>query len=412
MKTLYTLGIVVYSLALQLAALWNDKARLLVAGRRRWRATVEAARLQGREVVWFHVASLGEFEQARPVMEALKREHPHYALCLSFFSPSGYEVRKDYAEADCVFYLPADTPRNARRLLQALQPRQVFFVKYDFWFNLMGELRRRQVPTYLFSALFRPQQYFFRPWGGWFRRQLGCFTHIFVQNEASLELLQRHGLTAVSLAGDTRFDRVHDMAAHAPEHPEVTRFADGSPLLVAGSSWEPDELLLARFAAAYEGDLKLVVAPHQIGEGHLRHIEGLFEGLTVRYSLLRQRPDAGDGRRVLLIDNIGLLQSLYRHATVAYIGGGFGHGIHNTLEAVTFGVPVCFGPNHHKFQEAEALLACGGAFTFDDFETLDDGLRRWLGDASCRRQASDACQRYVEANLGSTRRILNLLETH
>ena len=363
-------------------------------------------------------ASLGEFEQARPVLEEFRRRHPEYRVLLTFFSPSGYEVRKGYNQADAVRYLPMDTPRNARRLIGTVRPSVAFFVKYEFWYNYLGELHRQGVPTYLISAIFRPTQYFFKPWGRWFRGQLGrCFTHLFVQNEESLHLLESHGIGHCTLAGDTRFDRVHQIAAAAEDDAVTERFLSGSEgsVMVAGSTWPPDEALLAQVRQAGRSRFpdRLILAPHVIDEAHLQQLESLFPD-SVRYSAL-VAPQAGaqavpEEKRVLVIDNIGLLSRLYRYADVAYVGGGFGVGIHNLLEAVTFGKPVLFGPNHGKFQEALDLLACGGGFSHGDATQLAAHLDRLLADPDAYRRASQACLDYMNAHLGSTETILRTIE--
>ena len=409
MRTFYTLGIYFYTLGIRLAALFGHRnARLMVRG---WRVESGEWGVESGEWVWFHAASLGEFEQARPVLEAYRQRHPDHKVLLTFFSPSGYEVRNNYPLADRVAYLPMDTPRNARRLLDAYRPVAAFFVKYEFWYNYLHALRRRQIPTYLFSAIFRPEQYFFRPYGRWFLKQIRlCYRHIFVQNEASLQLLTRHGINA-TLAGDTRFDRVHQIAQAAEPDAVVERWLAGhdGPVVVGGSTWPPDEELLAKFKIQ-DSKLKLILAPHVISEEHLQQVEKLFPD-SIRYSQLKQSANqAIKQSQVLIIDNIGLLSKLYRYATVAYIGGGFGVGIHNTLEAVAFGKPVLFGPNYGKFQEAKDLIACGGGFAHSDTATLETHLTPLLGDPQVLQRASEACRQYMAQNLGSTHKILDTIE--
>lgn len=427
MRKLYTLGIYLYTLGIRLAALFGHRnARLMVQG---WPLTTDHRTLTTDHCplttdhcplatdhwVWFHAASLGEFEQARPVLEAYRQRHPDTKVLLTFFSPSGYEVRKNYPLADRVAYLPMDTPRNARRLLDAYRPVAAFFVKYEFWYNYLRELRRRQVPTYLFSAIFRPEQYFFRPHGRWFLKQIRlCYRHIFVQNEESLQLLARHGINA-TLAGDTRFDRVHQIAQAAEPDAVAERFLQGhdGPVLVAGSTWPPDEQLLARLRENKEWfPSRIIIAPHEIHEEHLQQIERLFPG-SVRYSSLTSSTSltspTSSTSQVLIIDNIGILSKLYRYATVAYIGGGFGVGIHNILEAVTYGKPVVFGPNHHKFQEAHDIIDLGGGMTVDEHPDVSL-LRKWFTDVDVYHAASDACMQLMRRNLGSTDIILHTIE--
>lgn len=417
MLFIYTIAIHLYTLGIRTAALFgHSKARLMVAG---WKEMPAAlARLEtGKPTVWFHAASLGEFEQARPVLEAYRQRHPECQVLVTFFSPSGYEVRKNYAQAEAICYLPMDTPRNVRRFLDAVHPDKVFFVKYEFWYNYLSALRQRGIDTYIFSAIFRPEQYFFKPWGRWFIRQLReCFKHLFVQNEESLQLLQSHGIDHCSLAGDTRYDRVHQIAQAAEPDAVVERFLqehDG-PVLVAGSTWPPDEQLLARLHESKEWfPERIIIAPHEIHEEHLRSIEALFPS-SIRYSeyintLTQSHNNTFTHSKVLIIDNIGLLSKLYRYATVAYIGGGFGVGIHNILEAVAYGKPVVFGPNHHKFQEAHDLIDLGGGMTVDEKPDVSL-LRKWFTDVEAYHAASDACLQLMHRNLGSTNIILKAVD--
>ena len=428
MRLLYTIGIWFYTLGVRFAALCGHRnARLMVQG---WREcvnglmrqcvsdnTITQSRNHATRTAWFHAASLGEFEQARPVLEAYKQRHPESRIVVSFFSPSGYEVRKNYALADAVIYLPMDTLRNARRLVEALQPTIAFFVKYEFWFNYLDELKKHGIPTYIFSSIFRPQQYFFKWYGGWFRRQLQrCFTHLFVQNTESLELLKSHGIIHCSIAGDTRFDRVHQIALAAEPDAVAERFLDGydGRVLVGGSTWPPDEQILAHVRDT-NGDWfpgRIILAPHVIGEEHLKQIEVLFPE-SIRYSVLKDLKDPKDlkGPKLLIIDNIGILSKLYRYADVAYIGGGFGVGIHNILEAVTFGKPVFFGPNYHKFQEAHDIIAHGGGWSIHGENDMEEGdFMRLLTHPEELQRASKACTDYMSQNLGSTEKILSTIE--
>ena len=362
MHLLYNIAIFFYTTALRLAAPFFSKARLMVNG---WGKTWQAAPLEG-SVVWFHVSSLGEFEQARPVIEALKASHPEYKIWLTFFSPSGYEVRHNYPLADRVTYLPMDSPLNARHLVSLINPSLVFFVKYDFWFNILGELDNRKVPTYIFSSIFRPSQYFFKPWGGWFLRRLGSFNHIFVQNDESLSLLKSHAISQCSKAGDTRFDRVWSIVNNAEGVPAVSDFLQGRKCVVCGSTWPPDEENLARFLATADNEFCMVIAPHEVHESHILKIEQMFGKSTcVRLSSIGEHCVFSDCR-VLIVDSIGLLSRIYRYGSVAYIGGGFGKGIHNTLEAIAYGLPVAFGPNYTKFQEAKDIIAVNGMTTLGE----------------------------------------------
>ncbi len=424
MRLFYTIGIWFYTLGIRLAALFgHEKARLMVSGWKQWPEQV-AKLSHERPTVWFHAASLGEFEQARPVLEEYRRRHPDHQVLVTFFSPSGYEVRKNYGQAEAVCYLPMDTPRNVRRFLNAVQPAKVFFVKYEFWYNYLSALRNRGAETYIFSTIFRPGQYFFKWYGGWFRKQLRtCFKHFFVQNEESLQLLRSHGISHCSIAGDTRFDRVHQIAQAAESNEVAEAFLQGhdGKVLVCGSTWPPDEELIAK-ATSGNDKLKIILAPHVIDEEHLKQIERLFPD-SVRYSecvnALMRKCDSdtnaitqshNNAIKVLIIDNIGILSKLYRYADVAYIGGGFGVGIHNILEAVTFGKPVLFGPNYGKFKEARDIIARGGGFSHGDAKGLLRNLQPLLSDPDTYRRASEACTAYMQENLGSTEKILSTIE--
>lgn len=413
MRLIYTIAIHLYTLGIRTAALFgHSKARLMVAG---WKEVPAAlARLEtGKPTVWFHAASLGEFEQARPVLEAYRQRHPECQVLVTFFSPSGYEVRKNYAQAEAICYLPMDTPGNVRRFLDTVHPDKVFFVKYEFWYNYLSVLRQRDIDTYIFSAIFRPEQYFFKWYGRWFLRQIGlCFKHLFVQNEESLRLLKGHGIDHCSLAGDTRYDRVHQIAQASEPDAVVEKFLDGydGPVLVAGSTWPPDEQLLARLHESKEWfPERIIIAPHEIHEEHLRSIEALFPN-SIRYSQLKQSNNQTIKQsQTLIIDNIGLLSKLYRYATVAYIGGGFGVGIHNILEAVAYGKPVVFGPNHHKFQEAHDIIELGGGMIVDEHPDVSF-LRKLFTDDDIYHAASDACLQLMHRNLGSTNIIIKAVD--
>lgn len=408
MRLLYSLGISCYALGVRVAALRNSKAKQMVAGWKRTFGRLSMAPVGKDKTAWFHASSLGEFEQARPVLELFKKEHPDYKICVTFFSPSGYEVRKDYAEADFICYLPMDTRSNATRFVNLLRPTVAFFVKYDYWFNYLEQLHLRQIPTYMFSSIHRPSQYFFKGYGKWYLRHLDkCFTHIFVQNEESKRLLEMHGIQHVSIAGDTRFDRVHAIAQAAKTFDEVETFLSrnaGHKVLLAGSSWEPDEVNLKKYLDHKGSNLTLILAPHVIAESHINYIIDLFgKANCVRYSQLKE---VKDPKRVLVVDNIGLLSSLYRYADVAYIGGGFGKGIHNILEAVTFGKPVVFGPNYQKFQEAKDIIALGGGCSYNEYGQLEDYLDQLIDNDEKYTKASKICTEYLSANLGSSQIIM------
>ncbi len=352
-------------------------------------------------LLWIHCASLGEFEQGRPVMEAFRKQYPGIRILLTFFSPSGYEIRKNTPLADHVFYIPLDSPRNARRFLDLVNPSLAVFVKYEFWYFYLKNLKKRNIPTYLISARFRPDQPFFKRYGIPFRFMLTCFTHLFVQDEPSRELLEKlPGLSLpVTVAGDTRFDRVTEIATR-DNTPERFRQLIQEPVLVAGSTWPQDEEILARLLEDHPA-LQLVLAPHQIHAEHLASITQTFRKWDPVFFSKTQNAKAIP--RVLVIDSIGLLSSLYRYATCCYIGGGFNKsGIHNTLEAAVYGKPLLFGPNYQKFKEACDLIDTGAAVGFEDYSTCSGALKKWIDDPGRCLDAGNAAKTYVAANTGAT----------
>jgi len=346
---------------------------------------------------------LGEFEQGRPVMEQLKKEQPETKILLTFFSPSGYEIRKNYAGADIVSYLPLDIPGNAWCFVNLVKPSKAIFIKYEFWPNYLRALKAANVPVYSISAIFRPEQVFFKGYGKWYKSLLETFTHVFVQDKASLELLATNGINKVSVAGDTRFDRVADLAKQAKVIPLIEAFIKGTEkIIVAGSSWPKDEELLVRYLKEHAG-VKLILVPHEIHETHISGIARLLSTDFVRYT---QATEVNVQQvNCLIVDTIGLLSSIYRYANVAYIGGGFGIGIHNTLEAAVWNVPVVFGPNYEKFREARELIALGGAFSINDYETLEIQLDNLLAD----NKAGQIAGEYVKINTGATGLIIEKL---
>ncbi len=394
-----------YTAGIHLAALFNAKAKLWVKGRKGLRGKIrEIATGKGR-LVWFHAASLGEFEQGRPVIEALKQQEPETRILLTFFSPSGYEIRKNYTGADHILYLPADTPSNARFFVQTLQPAAAVFIKYEFWYNYLHQLHRRHTPTYLISAIFRPEQPFFKKWGRLHRRMLEYFTRLFVQDSESVRLLASIGVQQTKQTGDTRFDRVKQIAADALRIEQVESFLDGAPALICGSTWGPDEELLLAYINDYSGPYKLIIAPHEIHETHLRSITEKCRKPAVRLS----RYTAGENAGILIIDSIGLLSSIYRYGKIAYIGGGFGAGIHNTLEAAVYGIPVLFGPKYEKFREAIALKESGGAFSVRTADELKELLDTLTTSDAIRETAGAKAREYVNSQLGATAVILRAL---
>jgi 3-deoxy-D-manno-octulosonic-acid transferase len=408
---LYSLGLRLYALLLQLAAPFVPKAARWVEGRHGLVPRIQdALRQETAPLAWFHCASLGEFEQGRPLMEAYAAQYPQHKIVLTFFSPSGYEIRQNWPGAAYVFYLPLDTASNAHAFLDAVRPRLAVFVKYEFWYYYLTELQRRQIPTISVSAIFRPEQSFFQPWGGFFRRILGRFTHIFTQNDESVSLLREAGLARASKAGDTRFDTVVRTAAAPPRAlPLVEAFVqDQAPVFIIGSSWPEDLPALTPLLQQYQQQLRFIVAPHEISETNLRLVEQALPGQVVRYS---QADAATIGQsRVLLMDNVGLLSQLYRFGQYAYIGGAFGKGLHNTLEAAAFGLPLFFGPTYGKFQEAQDLVALNCAFPIQQPQDLLRSFAYLYHDESARLRILDDSLEYVHQSSGATARIMRWLE--
>lgn len=441
---MYNIAIYIYLIGVAIGSLFNKKIKKM------WRGEREAVDLLKEKVdptakyVWFHAASLGEFEQGRPLIEQLRATHPEYKILLTFFSPSGYEVRKNYEGADIVCYLPLDTIRNARRFLRAVHPVMAFFIKYEFWYNYLHILRHRGVPVYSVSSIFRPGQVFFKWYGRNYAKVLHCITHFFVQNEISLQLLKGIGIDEATVVGDTRFDRVLQIKEQAKKLPIVEAFkgingkgdackddlsedacngdfsedackgalsedackkdlsengCKGCKVFVAGSSWQPDEDIFIRFFNDHP-DWKLIIAPHVIGEDHLAYILDKLQMKAVRYTQATEQSAAE--ARCLIIDCFGLLSTIYRYGEIAYVGGGFGVGIHNVPEAAVWGVPVLFGPNNKRFQEAQDLLACKGSFEVTDYDSFNTIISRLISDDKFRHQCGEASANYVKSRSGAT----------
>lgn len=441
---MYNIAIYIYLIGVAIGSLFNKKIKKM------WRGEREAVDLLKEKVdptakyVWFHAASLGEFEQGRPLIEQLRATHPEYKILLTFFSPSGYEVRKNYEGADIVCYLPLDTIRNARRFLRAVHPVMAFFIKYEFWYNYLHILKHRGVPVYSVSSIFRPGQVFFKWYGRNYAKVLHCITHFFVQNEVSLKLLKGIGIEEATVVGDTRFDRVLQIKEQSKELPIVEAFkgingkgsackeelsedackkdlsedackkdlsedackkdlskngSKGCKVFVAGSSWQPDEDIFIRFFNDHP-DWKLIIAPHVIGEDHLSYILDKLQMKAVRYTQATEQSAAE--ARCLIIDCFGLLSTIYRYGEIAYVGGGFGVGIHNVPEAAVWGVPVLFGPNNKRFQEAQDLLACKGSFEVTDYESFNTIISRLISDDQFRHQCGEASANYVKSRSGAT----------
>jgi 3-deoxy-D-manno-octulosonic-acid transferase len=405
---LYNLIIYLYLLGVAVYSLFNEKVRKMWRGERAAFGVLREKVDPTARYAWFHAASLGEFEQGRPLMEQLRRDHPEYKILLTFFSPSGYEVRKDYKGADIVCYLPLDTITNARRFLRLIRPEVAFFIKYEFWYNYLHILKHRRVPVYSVSSIFRPDQIFFKWYGRQYGRVLNCFTHFFVQNEVSRELLAKIGITGVTITGDTRFDRVLQIKEQAKQLPVVEQFVGDAPrVFVAGSSWPPDEDIFIKYFCEHP-EWKLIIAPHVIGEDHLQQIERKLEGWNVqRYTNYSPSLQGGaGGGSALIIDCFGLLSSIYRYANVCYVGGGFGVSIHNTVEAAVWGRPVIFGPENEKFQEAQELKRCGGGQEINGYDDFARIMDRFAADAIALQQAGKAAGDYVMGKAGATTKIL------
>lgn len=388
-------------LAWGIFAIFNAKARLIVKGRKATAGRLRSKLEAGRPVVWFHVASLGEFEQGRPLMEATRQAHPHWQILVSFFSPSGYEVRHDWSGADCVVYLPEDSPRAVRQFLKEANPSFAIFVKYDFWPVMLAELRRQAIPTYLVSAIFRPRQFFFHPLGGYYLRLLHYFDFLWVQDKESVELLTKHGVFHTDVAGDTRFDRAYSIAQESCDLPEAQALRQRkAKLIVAGSTHPQDEEALSSYLAK-DSEVGLILAPHEIDEAHLQAIEATLPRPSVRLSQLRQ----GEGNQqadIIIIDNFGLLATLYRYADVAYIGGGFGKGIHNTVEAAVYGIPLVFGPRIEKFREAQLFVREGVASVAQSPDEVGQILHNLFAHPDQRREMAQRAQQIIATQLGAT----------
>ena len=388
-----------------IASLFNKKVKKMWAGERQAVKVLKEKVDPEARYIWFHAASLGEFEQGRPLIEHLRETHPEYKILLTFFSPSGYEVRKNYEGADIICYLPLDTIRNARRFLRAVKPVMAFFIKYEFWYNYLHILQHRGVPTYSVSSIFRPDQIFFQWYGRQYGRVLKCFTHFFVQNMESKALLAKLGITDVDVVGDTRFDRVLQIKEASKQLPIVEQFtAHAQKVFVAGSSWLPDEEIFIKYFDIHK-DWKLIIAPHVISDEHLSQIFELLKGhRVVRYTEATEK-NVKDAE-VLIIDCFGLLSSIYHYGTVSYVGGGFGVGIHNVLEAAVWDIPVVFGPNNKHFQEAQGLMLVQGGFEINDYQSFRDLMMRFETDASFLQNAGENAGAFVKSRAGATAKVM------
>ena len=408
MRYLYTYALHMYALSVEIASFFNKKARMTRIGQWYTNGLLRKEIDPNAKYIWFHAASLGEFEQGRPMIETLRERYPEYKILLTFFSPSGYEVRKNYEGADVICYLPFDTPFKVRKFLNLANPYIAIFIKYEFWLNYLSELKKRGIKTYIISAVFRPNQLFFKWYGKWYRKALECYEYLFVQDEESKKLLAEYGINNVIVSGDTRFDRVLEIQQHARLLPEVEAFAkDGKPILIVGSSWPEDEKIIIPYFNSHP-EIKLIIAPHEIHREHLLYIQSLLNRPSVRLS--ESNKNAFRNNDCLIIDSFGLLSSIYRYGQVAYVGGGFGNGIHNTLEAAVYNIPVVFGPKHQKFKEAKGLIACGGGFSIDNESAFVNCMNNFISNSGSREKAGIAAGNFVHSNAGATERILSFFK--
>lgn len=411
MRLLYRIFVWFYPKAAWLLSFYNPKAKLWIKGRKnQFRNLSTIFHTNQRPVIWMHCASLGEFEQGKPVLESLKQAYPEHFILVSFFSPSGYEIRKNDPVADHVCYLPMDRPYNAARFLNIVQPSLVLFVKYEFWFYYLDEIKQRNIPLLLVSGIFRPDQPFFKWYGGFHKKMLQKFTHLFLQNQYAFDLLSQLNITdAFSVAGDTRFDRVLQIAGRFAPIPTIASFCGDHPVIVAGSTWTDDDESLDHFANTY-ADIRFIIAPHDIDEDRLKECERLYTN-SIRYSVYAANNAAGQHKNVLIIDNMGMLSKLYHYATIAYIGGGFGDdGIHNALEAAVFNKPIVFGPVYDKYQEAIDLVETGAAFSINDALELEAQLKLMLSNQYLLKDAGDSAGNYVQTQAGATAAIVDYIQ--
>lgn len=407
MGLLYDIFIVLYAFAARLLSLESSKARLWVKGRKSILKKLRENINPRDEIIWFHCASLGEFEQGRPLIERIRERQPQYKILLTFYSPSGYEVRKNYQFADYIYYLPSDSHRQARQFFDIVNPKMIFFIKYEFWYNYINEAHKRNIPFYSVSSIFRKNQLFFKWYGKWSLKLLKTIKHFFVQNEESKQLLNAHGIDQVSITGDTRFDRVSDIVNKIQPISLINHFRDEKFMFVCGSTWAPDEILIARLIHHY--DFKMILAPHEVDEAHIEEIEHLLIGKkTIRYTNIQGVADLQDVQ-VIIVNTIGLLSSLYQYGNLCYIGGGFGKGIHNILEAATFGKPIIFGPHYKKFQEAIDLINCGAAFSINIYDKLKDIFESLYNNKDLIDQCGEKARQYVVSHTQATEKIYRFI---
>jgi 3-deoxy-D-manno-octulosonic-acid transferase len=405
---LYNIIIHIYSFLLHLAGLFNPKAKLWVEGRKGIFQKIENQVNREKQLAWFHCASLGEFEQGRPVIEAFKERFPDFQILVTFFSPSGYEVRKNYEGADFIFYLPADTANNARKFVELTNPDIAFFIKYEYWFNYIRQLKKKQIPVIGVSSIFRPGQRFFTWYGSWQLNMLKSFARFFVQNETSEKLLIQHGINQVSVSGDTRFDRVSQIAGNAKSFQLIKKFKGDNQIIIGGSTWPPDEELILELIAGKPNGLKFIIAPHEVHNDRIDSLIKNLPGGTLRFSEIDEANV--EAAKVIVIDNIGILSHLYQYGDFALIGGGFGVGIHNILEAATFGLPVIFGPNYQKFQEARELIDRRGAYAVKGKDEFLNIAEKLINGKEFLEETSRICKTYVAEKRGATAMVLQFVK--
>jgi 3-deoxy-D-manno-octulosonic-acid transferase len=403
MPIVYNIVIKAYFLLVLLFSIFNQKAKFWISGRKKWQEKYKVKPTTSK--VWFHFASLGEFEQGKPLLQYFKNNYPAKEIIITFYSPSGYEVRKNTNLADYILYLPLDTPKNAKEFLDIFKPEIAFFNKYEYWYHFFKETRNQQIPLYITSAIFREKQIFFKFYGGFFREILSCVTHFYLQDQNSAQLLKSIGFNNYTITGDTRFDSVSQIAKNKKDFPEILKFKQENNLFIGGSTWPEDEELIAKFIKSYPSNWKFIFAPHEISENKLVALEGLLNQKSIRYSKIDDHTDIA-ALKILIIDNIGLLSSLYAYADIAFIGGGFGAGIHNTLEAAAWGLPVIFGPNYQKFDEAKSLIEKKAGFGISNFEELEQVLTNLIKDSGFRKTTGQLAKDFVEQNIGATQKIM------
>lgn len=408
MPIFYNIAIKVYYSLVLLFSFFNKKAKLWVEGRKNWQ--LKFSPNPNTKKIWLHFASLGEFEQGKPLLQAIRKEYPEKEIIITFFSPSGYEIRKNSPLGDYILYLPLDTLANAKKFIDLFKPEIAIFNKYEYWYHFYKELNTRNVPVYVTSAIFRPNQIFFKWYGSFNRRILSFVTHFFVQNEESAELLNSIGIGNFTVCGDTRFDSVLDLAKNRKDFPLIAEFKGNGHLIIAGSTWPADEELLAEYSKNLDKNWKWVFAPHEIGEEKIANLEKMIGDKSVRYSsLLDGSKQMNPSIKYIIIDNIGMLSSLYSYGEIAYIGGGFGVGIHNTLEAAAWGLPVVFGSNYQKFQEAKDLISVGGGFAVANQQELNSAFNKLITQPEFREKAGESAKSYVAQNIGATAVIMETI---